>query len=110
MRLDQLRRLSQLDLFNKASFDQIQDELASLQSCWQLEDKNLEKQAICPHCHFRPSTPSPPNPISGADLDRIDQRLSDMLHGGRTLRLNSRSVRIESCSPRRCEHRSRPSK
>jgi hypothetical protein len=78
-RLDQLRRLSQLDLFNKASFDQIQDELASLQSCWQLEDRNLEQQATCPHCHFRPSTPDPPNPISGADLDRIDQRLDDML-------------------------------
>ena len=76
VRLDQLRRLSQLDLFYKASFDQIQDELASLQSCWQLEDK-ISKQAICPIATW-PSTV--PKTISGADLDRIDQRLSDMLH------------------------------
>jgi hypothetical protein len=38
----------------------------------------LKNNAICPHCDFLPAIPNPPQPISGSDLDDIDDKLARM--------------------------------
>ena len=77
-RIATLRRMSVLDIFNEGSLDVILDRLASLRPCWGCEEKDLKNNAICPHCDFSPAIPDPPQPISGSDLDDIDDKLTRM--------------------------------
>ena len=77
-RIETLRRVSSLDIFNEGSLDGILDRLASLQPCWNLEEKDLKNNAICPYCNFLPAIPDPPRPIGGSDLDDIDEKLTQM--------------------------------
>ena len=70
--------MSVLDIFNEGSLDVILDRLASLRPCWGCEEKDLKNNAICPHCDFSPAIPDPPQPISGSDLDDIDDKLTRM--------------------------------
>ena len=77
-RIETLRRISALDIFNEGSLDGILDRLASLQPCWNLEENDLKNNAICPYCGFLPAIPDPPRPITGSDIDDIDEKLSQM--------------------------------
>lgn len=87
-RIETLRRISALDIFNEGSLDGILDRLASLQPCWNLEDKDLKNNAICPYCDFSPAIPDPPRPISGSDIDDIDEKLTQMEESWATDMLN----------------------
>ena len=41
----------------------LESRLSSLVSCWRLILSDLEREPICPHCHFRPDTDAPEKPL-----------------------------------------------
>ena len=77
-RISTLRRIATLKTINEASLDAVLDRLASLQTCWRLEEKDLKSNDVCPHCGFTLATPDPPSPISATDLDDIGEQLDRM--------------------------------
>lgn len=54
-RLGTLLKLADLDLMPLQQVTDFQDNLAALQSCTDLTDKELEATPLCPHCQFRPA-------------------------------------------------------
>ncbi|MBT4512247.1 MAG: ATP-binding protein, partial [Chloroflexi bacterium] len=53
-RLDTLRQLATIDLMPTAQLTSFQNRLANLETCFSLIKQDLESDAICPHCSFKP--------------------------------------------------------
>ena len=56
IRLEKLKKLATINLMPSTQLSGYQNRLASLASCFQLTDQDLERVPICPHCNFRPSS------------------------------------------------------
>ncbi len=53
-RLKELRRLAGIELMPAAQLHDLETELASLRTCTELTDAEMQTHAICPHCSFKP--------------------------------------------------------
>jgi hypothetical protein len=54
-RFKNLERLTVLPSVPAQDLTELKHQLASLRSCWQLTETELEASPVCPHCQFRPA-------------------------------------------------------
>jgi hypothetical protein len=55
-RLEILKKLATIELMPASQLTDFQNHLAALVPCYQLTEKDIESNPICPHCSFRPAT------------------------------------------------------
>jgi len=79
-RLQNLQKLSTIDLMPRQHLTDFQNRLAGLKSCFALTDQELEATAVCPHCSFRPVNErvnaSAENLLESMD-DELDKLIED---------------------------------
>ena len=56
MRLDQLRRLASIELMHTSQLTDFQNRLAGLQSCFTLNEVDLQTNPICSQCGYKPAS------------------------------------------------------
>ena len=54
IRLDTLKQLVTIELMPSAQLTGFQNRLANLSTCFSVTKQDLERDAVCPHCSFRP--------------------------------------------------------
>ncbi|MBI4830792.1 MAG: ATP-binding protein, partial [Candidatus Lindowbacteria bacterium] len=77
-RLEQLKKLSTIDLMPVQQLSDFQNRLAGLDSCFTLTEQELEASPVCPHCSFRPSVKCP-SVAAKMLLDRFEEELDNMV-------------------------------
>jgi hypothetical protein len=75
-RLNQLSRLSEIDVMHTGQLRAFKDALAELETCSHLTEKELHTAPRCPHCKFSPSEERTVS--SGQQLDRLETQLDTM--------------------------------
>lgn len=76
-RSQNLQKLATIDLMPASQLQDWQNTLASLRSCTKLTEQDLQANAICPHCQFKPTSEVIDKPASSrlrdmeAELDQI---------------------------------------
>ncbi len=76
--LNQLQKLSTIDLMPRQQLMDFQERLAGLKTCYALTKPELDTAPTCPHCSFRPVSESVNIPV-GVQLKRMGEEL-DTLH------------------------------
>ena len=74
LRIRNLLKLGEIDIMPKQQVNDILDKLASLKTCFNLTEQNLQADPICPHCRFNPAVESGTSSASHI-LSQIDQML-----------------------------------
>ena len=87
-RLQVLRKLAGIEIMPRQQFNDYQDRLSRLESCFNLTQKELDNSPVCPHCSFRPS-PNDNEQESAQLLDRMDIELDAMEEGWTATLLDS---------------------
>jgi hypothetical protein len=77
-RMKTLIKLAGINLMPIQQLKNLQDKLASKQSCFALTIDQLQQSPICPHCGYRPSIENKNNTAS-VSLDELDMELDDMI-------------------------------
>ena len=89
-RLGILLKLADIDLMPRQQVTDFQDNLAALQSCTDLIDKELEATPLCPHCEFRPAIET--GVVAGSQvIEHMDTSLDIMLASWTDILLNNLS-------------------
>ena len=85
-RMKRLHRLAEsVPILPRERLKGLEGRLGALIACWRLIPSDLEREPICPHCHFRPDTDAPDTPprevLQEADgaLDRWTREWVDIL-------------------------------
>lgn len=74
LRIRNLLKLGEIDIVPKQRVNEILEKLASLKTCFNLTEQNLQADPICPHCRFNPAVESIASSASHT-LNQIDQLL-----------------------------------
>ncbi|WP_003539947.1 DUF6079 family protein [Desulfotomaculum nigrificans] len=74
-RVAALKQLSTIDLLPDTQLNLLLGRITALQECWKLTKNDLEYQAICPHCKYRPK--EEPGVIK--NLNQLAEKLQDLL-------------------------------
>lgn len=78
-RLVSLQRLAGIDLMPRQQLADFTNRLASLESCFNLTEQELEKSPVCPHCSFKPSVEATQGALSAQKaLEQMDSSLDTM--------------------------------
>jgi len=77
-RLARLSALSAIDLMPVWRLQDLQDRLASLESCFALTREELDTAPVCPHCGFRPHLEKEADPANEV-LAQLDDRFGELL-------------------------------
>ena len=77
-RLKVLQKLSTIELMPRQHLTDFQDRLAGLESCFILTEQEMDTAPVCPHCGFKPSAESAPDPVETV-LDELDDELDTLL-------------------------------
>jgi hypothetical protein len=77
-RLNNLQRLSTIDLMPRQHLSDFQNRLAGLTSCFALTEQELEASPVCPHCNFKPGA-EPPLAPAATMLDALDGELDKLV-------------------------------
>jgi len=72
LRICNLLKLGEIDIMPKHQVNDILDKLATLKTCFNLTEQNLQADPICPHCRFNPAVESGTTSASHT-LNQIDQ-------------------------------------
>lgn len=75
-RLNDLQKLSTIDLMPRQQLIDIQNRITDLKSCFALTEQELDASPVCPHCDYKPAMEAvnPPVAIALTELDnQIDQ-------------------------------------
>ena len=87
-RLGSLLKLADIDLMPRQQVTDFQDNLAALQSCTDLADKELESTPLCPHCQFRPAIET--GAAAGSQvIEQMDASLDTMIASWAGILLNN---------------------
>jgi len=73
-RLKFLQDLSTIDMMPRQQLIDLQNRLASLQTCFALSEDDLKCSPVCPHCNYKPSVEPPTIPARNI-LNELDERL-----------------------------------
>lgn len=76
-RLDQLAKLSTIELMPRQQLTDVQNRLAALKPCYAVGKSELEADPVCPHCQLRPANEPTPAPVA-AQLGQLDQELDTL--------------------------------
>ena len=87
-RLGTLLKLADIDLMPRQQINDFQVDLAALQSCSNLIDKELEATPLCPHCEFRPSIETR-TVASSQVIEQLDASLDAMMVSWTDILLNN---------------------
>lgn len=88
LRLGTLLKLADVDLMPRQQVTDFQNNLAALQSCTDLIDKELEATPFCPHCEFRPAIET--GVVAGSQvIAQMDTGLDTMLASWANILLNN---------------------
>lgn len=79
-RLQNLNKLKEIPLMQKAQLEEYQNRLGSLKTCYSLTKEDLNKNQICPYCHMKPSEEVKLAPAYG-QLDVLEDKLEEMYRG-----------------------------
>ena len=74
LRIRNLLKLGEIDIMPKQQVNDILEKLASLKTCFNLTEQNLQADPICPHCRFNAAVESGASSASHT-LSQIDQLL-----------------------------------
>ena len=77
-RLNNLKKLSTIDLMPRQYLSDFQNRLAGLRSCFALTEQELEASPVCPHCNFKPGS-EPPTAPAATMLDTLDNELDKLV-------------------------------
>ena len=77
-RIRNLLKLGEIDIMPKQQVNEILDKLATLKTCFNLTEPNLQAEPICPHCKFNPAVESGTSSASHI-LSQIDQLLDTII-------------------------------
>lgn len=74
-----LMTLKQIDILQASQLSDLQYQLTTLKTCYELTGPEMEKQADCPHCHFNPADNDgkPVHGRLGAIEDKADEVLAN---------------------------------
>lgn len=76
-RLQTLTKLAGIDLMPRQQLTEFQNRLAGIKSCFNLTEKELISNPICPHCQFRPSVESIVQ--TSSLLTQMDEQLDQII-------------------------------
>ena len=82
-RLNILKKLSTIDLMPRQHLTDFQNRLASLKSCFNLTEQELNASPVCPHCDYKPAAEPPGTPataILGVMDDELDKLVEAWTH------------------------------
>ncbi len=80
-RLDQLRRLSGIEMMPGHQLREFENALLSLKTCFSVTRQEVDADPVCPHCGFRP-VEKPAGPVSAGEVLRsLDERLDGLVDG-----------------------------
>lgn len=85
-RLSALRQLATIELLPKAHFESLVKNITALKTCWSLTKVQLDTQAYCPSCKFRPKDELV---FKGDRLSNYEEQLQTMLEQWTELLLNN---------------------
>ena len=77
-RISDLQKLASIPLMQQQQLIAFQERLTKFNSCFALTEKDLQNKAICPHCHFRPSTELV-GKAHPEKIDALDRELEEMV-------------------------------
>ena len=77
-RISDLQKLASIPLMQQQQLIGFQERLTKFNSCFALTEKDLQNKAICPHCHFRPSTELV-GKAHPEKIDALDRELEEMV-------------------------------
>ena len=77
-----LNTLKQIDILQTSQLMDLQNQLSTLKTCFELTGPEMEKQAECPHCHFNPAD-NDAKPVHGR-LGAIEDKADEVLLGWTT--------------------------
>lgn len=78
-RLVNLRLLASIPIVPSSQLDNLLTVLLELKTCFSLAKHDLENNAICPHCHYRPINEGAPQHSPDAVLNSIETQLDTIL-------------------------------
>jgi hypothetical protein len=78
VRLDQLRKLANIELMHAGQLNEFQNRLLGLKTCFALTELNLQVAPICPHCGFKPAA-EPINLSAGIQINQLNQELDGLV-------------------------------
>lgn len=84
--LANLRKLARLDILSKAKFDAIDNALAGLTVCYELNPNELKSVPICPHCRYQLGDVAQ---NVGGRLDDIEEQIEALVDEWTTTLLNT---------------------
>lgn len=73
-----LLALKQIDILQASQLNDLQYQLTTLKTCYELTGPEMEKQADCPHCHFNPAD-NAGKPVHGR-LGAIEDKADEVLN------------------------------
>ena len=76
LELANLRKLRGIEILSAAKLAEIEQDMAKLKVCYELTPTELQKNHICPHCHYNLGDQVPN--VAG-QLDNLEERISDFL-------------------------------
>ena len=77
-RLEQLRKLANIELMHSGQLNEFQNRLIGLKSCFALTEMDLQNAPLCPHCGFKPAVESS-NINAAMQLQHTDDELDVIL-------------------------------
>ena len=77
-RLNDLQKLSTIDLMPRQHLTDFQNRLAGLKSCFALTEQEMDASPVCPHCNYKPGEESHSAPAATL-LDSLDEELETLV-------------------------------
>ena len=71
-----LKKLRNIDILSTVKLQAIEKDLSGLQVCYELSPSELQKEPVCPHCHYQMGSHA--KSVHG-QLDSIETRITDLV-------------------------------